>query len=251
MITYIKDYCEAHEKDEQYNEEFLSGEFDYPISHYAIIAMKAFEVIENVKILGYEIIDDADEVNMTYHKTNINMKRKDLDEFVSGIKKKKYVCKNFCGEIIFHIELTTNLNRKVIEKRILIPQTDEEGLYMINGKRSKAIAQIVDKNTYSQRGKITLKSRMPIVCYCTKNRQIRTYTGIEYPANVYSFALDVKVRKSNIGKKRTKFINPLMLFSCKIGLTRAIEFFGYQDIIKIVDTVKKERYFEHFTLNEL
>ena len=60
MKSYVVGYQEAFES--KYNDEFLSGEYDYPISHYAILAMKEFEVIENVKITDIQEIKDQDEI---------------------------------------------------------------------------------------------------------------------------------------------------------------------------------------------
>lgn len=246
MKSYVAGYQEAFES--KYNDEFLSGEYDYPISHYAILAMKEFEVIENVKITDIQEIKDQDEINYTYHRTNINFKKKNPEEIY--IPTKKYVSDNLYSELVFTIELTTNLNKKVITKRILIPEEDDDGLFLINNKRSKAIAQIVDANTYSQRGKITMKSRMPIICYRINNRIIANYQGEEMSATSYSYALDIKVRK-NSTKKRTKFINPLMLFAAKLGLTRAISFFGYGDVVKIVDTIKNTTFYDYYPIDEL
>lgn len=246
MESYVAAYQEAYEH--QYNDSFLNGEYDFPISHYAILAMKEFEAIENIKITDIRHVVDQDEINYTYHKSNINFKKKNLESLV--IPEKKYVLNNLFSELIFTIEITTNLNRKVIEKRLLIPEEDDEGQFLINSKRSKAIAQIVDANTYSQRGKITMKSRMPMICYRIKNRCIANYQGEELPANSYSYALDIKVRK-NSTKKRTKFINPLMLFSAKMGLTKSIEFFGYSDIIKIVDKIKNTTFYDYYPIDEL
>ena len=152
------------------------------------------------------------------------------------IPKAKYINDGRYGEVVFTIKVETNLNSKRIVKRILIP-LKHEGYYYSAGKRLKDIWQIVDEATYSQRGKITLKSRMPVIIYQNKQRQMTDVKGQIHVAPSYSYALNGKQRKgggAKVGRKpKAKFINPIMIYSAKMGYFNTLEFFGMQGIVQV------------------
>lgn len=236
-----------NEKAEEFNDEFLHSENDISIPDMVVMAMKEFECIENIEILGYEIITEPDLVDINEHSININYKRK---TGAPEIPKYKYLSTNRVGEIKFTIRISTNLNSRVIVKKILIP-IEHDGSYDINNKRWKAYWQLVDASTYSQRGRITLKSRMPIIIYQTKNRTINDYDGNVHIVSTYSYALNPKARRGAV-KARVKFINPIMIFAAKIGIERTIEFFGLKDTITIVkDTDNDKEFYYYFCMNSV
>lgn len=247
MLNYIALFPNKYA--EEFNDEFILGTQDTPLEDLVITAMREFEAIENIKIEDIKIIKEQDEVDINNHMININYKKKDLDAI--EIPKYKYISHNRYGEIIFRIRITTNLNEKVIDKRILIP-LEHDGFYFNNNKKMKAIWQMVDASTYSQRGKITLKSRMPIIIYHNKHRIISDVDGNEFVMPSYSYALDTKSKRPG-SKKKTKFINPLMLYCAKIGFENTKEFFGMKDIVYLVedyDEEDKDHYY-FFPLDDL
>lgn len=244
MLNLIHEYRNPMVK--EWNEEFLSSENDLPISEYVVLAMKEFEAIENIEILSYEVIMDPDDVDLNEHSININYKKK---SGVYDIPKFKYLNTNRCGEIKFKIRIKTNMHEKIITKKILIP-IEYEGFYTINNKRWKTLWQLVDASTYSQRGKITLKSRMPIIIYQHKKRPIADVCGEIVEHCNYSYALNSKVRRG-ASRVKTKFINPLMIFIVKIGIAKSIEFFGLKGIIEIVDYFDATKYEEEHNYPDL
>jgi hypothetical protein len=80
---------------------------------------------------------------------------------------------------------------------------------------------------------------MPIIIYQTKNRMILDSTGREWNLTSHSYALDTKGRRKGT-KKKTKFINPMMIFAAKMGMAKAIRFFNMEGIIELVDTIDEE-----------
>ena len=202
--------------------------------------MMELEAIENIHIEKVEIITDQDEIDINNHMVNINYKKKDMNSI--EIPKAKYISDSRYGEVRFTIRVSTNLNSKTILKRILIP-LEHEGFYYNSGKRMKAIWQIVDEATYSQRGKITLKSRMPVIIYQNKKRQLLDVEGNTHIAPSYSYALNGKQRKGPVksGKKpKAKFINPVMIYSAKMGFQNTLEFFGMQGIVHVTPEYSKD-----------
>ena len=219
MLDYIAMYPNAHES--ELNMDFLTSAYDKDLDYYAIACMKDLESIENIEILDIKIIEDQDDVDINQHMVNINYKKKDLDSI--PIPKNLYMMDSRYHEIQFKIRVHTNLNEKIFIKRILVP-TEHDGYYLINNKKMKAIWQLVDASTYSRRGQITMKSRMPIMIYCNKHKIIADISGQEYAVPSYSYAQDSSRKKggrAGAGKsKNIKFINPLMIFMTNILLMK-------------------------------
>lgn len=246
MLNYIALYPNQYK--DIMNPEIILGKQDTPIEDFIIMAMKELEAIENIKIENIEIVHDQDEVDINRHMINVNYKKKNIEDI--PIPKFKYISDSRYGEIIFTIRVSTNLNEKVITKRILYP-IEYHGFYYNNGKRMKAIWQLVDGSTYAQRGKNTLKSRMPIIIYQNKKRILTDINERKYLVTSYSYALNGRTKKPG-AKAKVKFINPIMIFSAKMGYTNTIEFFGMQGIVSIEKKVKKdEDLYTYFPLNDL
>ena len=233
MLDYIAMYPNPHENELNY--DFLNSTFDKPLDYYVIACMKDFESVSNIELLDYKIIKDQDEVDYNNHMVNINYKRKDLESNI--IPQYSYMLHSRFNEIDFKFRVSTNLNENVFIKRILVP-TEHDGYYLINGKKMRPIWQMVDASTYSRRGQITMKSRMPIIIYCNKHKITPDVFGNEFVLPTYSYAQDSsrKLRRgkaTTTKKKSAKFINPLLIYLTKLGLKRTIEFWGMQGIVKI------------------
>jgi len=252
MLDYIHLYPNPREK--EFNMDFIGNKSDLPIEDFIIMAMKELERISNIEILSVKVVKDQDEVDINYHSVNINFKKKDLDSI--EIPKYKNIYDSRYGEVVFKIKISTNLNEKIVTKRILMPLTDSNGLYLNNGKKMKAIKQLVDASIYSQRGKITQKSKMPIIVYCNKNRAIKDIYGEEHIMPSHSYACEPTKSKGKGGiakKKKVKFINVMMIYAAKMGLMRAIQFFGMDRVISImgdIEDIDQESY-NIFPLNNL
>jgi len=247
MLSFMKEFTDElmESLPVGFNEELLTSSNDISIEELVVMTMKELEAISNYKILEYYTIDDQDEIDYNYHTVNINYKKKDLSTI--AIPKRKYVTKSRYKEMVFKIEIKTNLHERIVEKRILIP-VEHEGFHLINDKKYKKNWQLCDASTYSQRGKITLKSRMPIIIYNSKNRPVYDVDGNEYLLNSFSYALQSKARRAS--KPKTKFINPMMIFAAKVGLTNAIEFMGMGGIISITNIKKDKADLMYFPIGE-
>lgn len=242
MLNTIHLYPNAEE--ENFNVSFLTSANDISIEDLVVMNMKEFEVIQNITILGYYLETDPEKIDINEHTININYKRKSdkLD-----IPKYKYLNPDRVAEMVFTIEIKTNVNQKIITKKILIP-VEYNGFYYIGNKKWKTEWQLCDASTYNQRGKITLKSRMPIIIYQTKHRPIMDLEGMIHDTKVYSYALNSKSR-FNSAKPKPKFINPMMIYSAKMGLEEAIVYMGAGPDISILSRSKAE-YKEYDNLDE-
>lgn len=234
MLDYIHEY--PNPAADEFNDDFIYAREDISLEDFVTMVMKDFETVKNIEIVSIETIYDQDEVDYNMHTININYKKKHLDQI--EIPKNKFVADTHFYEMRFTFRIHTNLNEATIVKRILLPK-EEDGVMLINSKVWKPIWQLCDANTYTQRGKVTFKSRMPIIIYQTKNRMITDVSGREWNLVSHSYALDTKAKRRGT-KKKTKFINPMMIFAAKMGMHRAIEFFDMGGIIELVDTIDED-----------
>lgn len=235
LLNYISLYPNEHES--EFNDEFIFNTQDKSVSDFIIMAMREFEAVENIKIENIEVIENQDEVNLNHHMININYKKKNLEEL--EYPKNKFIVDHKYGEIIFTIRISTNLNEKVITKRILLPLQDQDGYFHNNNKKMRPIWQMVDASTYSQRSRITLKSRMPITVYCNKYKKMMDVDEIEHSAPLYRYVLNSKSRKPS-SKTISRYINPLMIYMAKIGFDKAREFFGMKDIVFVSSSYEEK-----------
>ena len=227
-----------HKYNDMYNLDFIKGTEDYTIEELVIMCMQEVEAISNITIESVSTEYDMSKIDINEHRININYKKKNT---TLDIPKFKYMSDDIYAEMSFRIHIETNLNSKDIIKKILIPMKIDD-YYIINNKKAKAIWQLVEASVYTQRGKITLKSRMPIIVYKSKNREIMDVYENTFIARPYLYAMDTrsKRRKTSASKKsKNKFINPMMIFAAKLGLPGAIKFFGMQDVIQLCQKVDK------------
>ena len=249
MLNYIHEM--PYPIADEFNERFIYGLDDLPIEDFVTMVMMDFENVENIEILSVTTVRDMDEIDYNRHTININYKKKRLAEL--EVPKNKFVAESRYMEMVFRIKISTNLHSTIIEKPLLLPLADEEdGSYLLNSKTSYAIWQLCDANTYTQRGRVTYKSRMPIIIYQTRNRPLTDTTGKEWLMTSYSYAMDAK-RRGKGAKKKTKFINPMMILAAKMGMRRAIEFFNMKEIIRVVNGVDEDTldYYTYFPYNEM
>lgn len=237
-----------------FNMDFLTSAEDYQLEDLVVMAMKDTEVINNITIESYEINDNYEDIDYRWHDVNINFKRK--DPYAIAVPNYKYMIESYYSKITFTIKIETNLNCRVIKKSILVPKMTDDGYYIINNKKAKSIWQLVEASVYTQRGKITLKSRMPIIMYKTISKDMVDTEGNLYSFKPYSYAMDASSKKKGVAKtaKRTnnKFINPFVIFSAKMGLRQAIKFMYMDSIIEIVQTMDADKNeYAYFPLNDL
>ena len=233
----MKDFIHLfqHPAVEMYNMDFLTNANDYKIEDLVVICMKELEAISNITIESVETVYDMDEIDINEHMVNKNYKKKNDD---IEIPKFKYMYTDSYAEMRFGIRLKTNLNEKFIIKKILIPVC-VDGYYTINNKKAKAIWQLLEASVYTQRGRVTLKARMPIILYKSKRRAIIDVNGEAYDIRTFSYAMDTRSKRkknSNTSKRnKNKFINPMMIFAAKVGVHRAIKFMGMDNAIRITE----------------
>ena len=125
-----------------------------------------------------------------------------------------------------------------IEIPIFIPKLISNFFYILNGNRYYAIYQNVDSSTYTNKGKITLKSLlMPIIVKLDKVI-IEDTEGETYSSYVF---------KVDLFKKR---INMLYYYFSKYGYEKTMKFFGVEDKIEILEDPSERKGYLSFKVNK-
>jgi len=200
---------------DQLNVDLMNKSFDRPLVEYIFDAFKGFEILPNVKILGYEWIPDEDKYDVNDHVIRRNSNKN---------KAIKNVAESRCGVMYIDIEvsgLDKNGVRKIhyIKKPLVIPIQDKDGYLMIKGKKCYLIYQMVDKMLYPSFGAVTIKSLMPI-CVKTSKDEFVDMDGNTYTIPVYN----IQIFKTAI--------NVLMIYS-NMTITKSLQFMEVDRFIRV------------------
>lgn len=213
MLRYLNDL--PNDFVDQLNIDLMNKAFDKPLEEYIFDSFKGFEILPNIKILGYEWVPDEDKYDINDHVIRRNSNKN---------KVIKNIAETRCGVMYIDIEISgldKNGVMKVhyIKKPLVIPIEDENGYYLIKGKKCYLIYQMVDKMLYPSFGAVTIKSLMPICVKTTKENFI-DLNGNEYTIPIYN----IQIFKSAI--------NVLMIYS-NLTITKCLNFMEVDRFIHI------------------
>lgn len=231
MYTFLSDYCRTF--DDQLNMPLINRELDKELYLYVYETIKSLEVFECIKILGYTYKDKYSEINMQeYQRTRMVGGKKVLEEPVKVMP----IPESFVGELSIHYELSidvkqedgsTKIMSKRYTKKILIPLKDEDGYYMLKGKRYILMYQLVDSTTYSTTNSVVLKSIMPIPLK-RKVKHIHDVDRNQYIVPIYS---------TTIFKNE---INMMLLFFAKMGFLESLKYLSVDKAIFVSDNMSDD-----------
>lgn len=197
------------------NKEIMVKSYDRPLQEYVFDAFKGFEILPDIKILGYEWVPDEEKYDINDHIIRRNSNKN---------KAIKNIAETRCGAMYIDVEiqgLDKNGELKVhyIKKSITLPIIDKNGYMLIKGKKCYLIYQMVDKMLYPSFGAVTIKSLMPI-CVRTSREIFEDINGTPYDIPIYS----IQIFKSSI--------NVLLIYS-HLGITKTLNFLEVDKFIKI------------------
>lgn len=188
---------------DQLNVDLMNKSFDKELVEYIFDSFKGFEILPNIKILGYEWVPDEDKYDINDHVIRRNSNKN---------KVIKNVAESRCGVMYLDVEvsgLDKNGVMKVVylKKPIVIPIEDKNGYYLIKGKKCYLIYQIVDKMLYPSFGAVTIKSLMPICVKTSKDdfsdNESNVYTIPIYNIQIFKTAINVLLIYSNMTITKT------------------------------------------------
>lgn len=184
--------------DENLNTGLMMKTYDKPLEEYIFDAFKGFEILPNIKILGYECEWGEDKYDVNDHVIRRNSNKN---------KAIKNIAESRCGVMYIDIQVSGLDKQGVtkvhyIKKPIVIPIEDKDGYLLIKGKKCYLIYQLVDKMLYPSFGAVTIKSLMPICVKTTKEEFTdingNTYTIPCYTIQIFKNAINVLLIYSNL-----------------------------------------------------
>lgn len=202
------------------NIPIMRKEYDKSLPELIYLSFKGFEIIDAYRILGYEWVPDENLYDPNDHIVRRNTNKSRLIKNMADTR---------CGVMYLHVEVTgknksktdrTDVEQTVrIVKPLIVPICDENGYYLIKGKKCYLIYQMVDKMLYPSFGAVTIKSLMPICVKTSKDEFVDTY-GNKYIIPTYS----IQIFKSAI--------NVLLIYS-NMTISKTLEFMEVDKFIHI------------------
>ena len=228
MYKMLSDYCRTF--DDKLNLPLINRELDKPLYMYVYETIKSLEVFDSVKIIGYEYKENPNEIKLNdYQRNRMQGGKKVQDDPVEVM----FMSESRCGELTIHYELsidvkqedgTTKMMSKKYSKNILIPIKDDDGYYMLKGKRYILMYQLVDSTTYSTSNSVVLKSIMPIVLK-RKSKVIHDVDRNPFTIPIYSTA----IFKNEI--------NMMLLFFAKMGFKEGLRYLSMEKVIELTNSL--------------
>jgi hypothetical protein len=228
LKKFIKHFKNSNE--DRINHGIRSKAYDESLITYIVDTCKSLEVLQYIKFVGYRYINDEHLIDYNnYIKTRKAQKSKDETKYML-LEDSRY------GELILEFDIDCKDMRKKIFKRLLIPKADENGHYLIKGKKYFLLYQLVDNSTYTTKNNLTLKSLMPVAI----KRDIKTYLDTRkesYTAPTYVIYV---FRKG---------VDVMLFYFVKMGVMKALEFFSVRKLISFTDEEKDITNYIYFQIN--
>lgn len=215
MKDFLKQYENPNE--ERINYGLVDRTNDDDLIDYIVNSCKSLEVLKYIEFLGYDYVDDEKNIDLNEYITTRKKSKKKDDTRYMHLKDSRYV------ELHLKFRLRCKGETDVITKKILVPRAGDDGYYSIKGKKYFMLYQLVDASTYTNRQNLTLKSLMPV----TVKRNVKEYadsTGEIYTAPTYMIYLFKKE------------IDVLLFYFAKIGVTKTLEYFSVDKVMRFVET---------------
>ncbi len=225
MKKYLSQYTSEFEK--ATNIHLMNKDYDAPLVEYLKDSFKSLEVMEQIKILGFDYTEDESQIDINDFIIK-RMKKKPKKDRVNY----KFITDERYGCLTAYVRITVEepstkdgmpvLRQTEFPVKMLVPIKDDDGYYTIKGKKYLMIYQLVDKSLYSTAQCVTVKSLMPI----SLKRVTSTETDIH--GNEY------KLPMYNIFVFR-KEIN-VLLFYATAGFDSAFQFLDVYNIMEFVNS---------------
>ena len=229
MRSNLCHYINKWEK--ELNIPLLEKSADKPLVEYVKEAFKSLEILKPIKIKGFDYTERESEIDINNYVFRRDKKKKKKERY--GIKA---IGDDRVGRLTVHIELAlpdTNPTTKAheykihnISKSILIPLQDENGYYVIKGKKYYIIYQMVEKSIYNVGNRISLKSLMPVDVRRIP-KVVHDIDGVEYKLPLYT----VVVVNRTI---------PAILFYMSKGIKYALDYLNLDGIIEFVEKIENK-----------
>ena len=199
------------ENPEKFNEDLIYIRHREDVDSYFRDLFTTLNSIPGVQFLDMKRINEEDaHLYITRQSISIEESRLDLVEA--------------------EFRLTCDGEKKDVKLLLFIPKLVDDFFFQLNGNRFYAILQIADKNWYSVRNGIYLKTLLMPLGIRHRNNTVQAVSGTDYDGRV--FLIDFFKTKSN---SLSAFKNFFFHFFVKFGIEETLERLGLNERVALVD----------------
>lgn len=217
MKKFLKHYENPNEIN--FNFDLINRCADGDIIPYILDVCKSLEDLEYITFLEdeWEYEDDESKIDINeYIRTRNNSKSKKVVDT-------KYMLLNDTryAQMTLRFRVDFKGETEYITKKLQIPVPDENGYYILRGKKYVLYWQIVDASTYVKQQDVTLKSFIGLSLLrseCT----FEDVNGEPYSAPIYN----IQAFKKNV--------NVFSYYFSTMGVTNTLRYFSVDRVIKLV-----------------
>ena len=197
MLNQMKFVSELSAKTERFNPDLLSHRDSESMVDHITDICRALEVIEYIKFLGIEVVDDESDLPFFDRVAEIDESRLML--------------------LTLRFMASYNGEEKLVERQLLVPKLVDGHFFLINGVRYYPIYQLVDRGVFVKPKMYSLKTLLMPIKFKWKRMKAVDKNGCELAPFDFKLALF----KQNL--------NPLAYFMARMGLTGTVMYFGHSD----------------------
>lgn len=219
------------------NPQLFNRSFEPSIADYIISGLKVIESLPYIKFTYWERITDASKIDVKLNRKHLKnkaiLKNKNINKIISIHDTAEEMLK-------LKFQIDYDGETRYIRKNLLIPAYIDDYHMLINGKEILTQKQIVDMSTYNQKKSVKLKTTLtPIDLYKIPVKDGLTSTdGNKF--EIKTFILNLF----------TKEINPLKYYAAKFGIHKTINYFGFSNVIDVVDREWDKNIFYYFQIKD-
>lgn len=229
MLHHIKDNY-RNPNLSKINTSLMNREYERDLVYYVVDCFKSITgVLNEIRLVNWEFLIDVDKVDQSQYEISRNTS--EPQKYVS-IKETRV------GELILEFEVHLDDGDILpIKRKLLVPLADDDGSFLINGKRYVTQYQLVESSTYTTSSNLILKSLMPIKL----RKGIVEIEDIE--GNQYTF------NKFEVFTVYSAFHNILQFYFATMGWDNTLEFFDVGKLIELVTIEDNDPRYTYFKIS--
>ena len=196
MLTQRQMMSEVSDTSDRFNQELLTFRTTEPVLDHVLDICKALEVIEQIRFVGAEIVDDE---------SDIEPERKQVD-----IEASRVLLVKLKFQVKYNGEITD------VERELLVPKLVDDHFFILNGVRYYPIYQLVDRGVFVTAKMYSLKTLLMPIRFKWKKIAVDDENGsamqpVEFRLHLFKQSL-----------------NPLLYYLAKMGLEETVAYFGHR-----------------------
>lgn len=222
MKDFINYYSKPDEIISQFNMDLIERRCDRPLVSYIVDTFKSLEVIDNVEFLDYKYITDESQIDSSEFISTRDTSAARKDKKFMFIKDNRFGELSVRFKLVCYSKKDKEVKTKIITKKVLLPEPDENNYFQLKGKRYFLLYQLLENSTYNTKDSIIVKSLFGIAVKRDFVEIQEKETGEYFNCPIYYVPMFKKDRQT------------LAFFFVQYGLQSTLIFFNVQDIIQVI-----------------